>query len=314
MRINRGFGDRTMVAASPRLREVVGIDVGGTKTHLALGYGEHVSKELTVSTPTWRTHSGRQNAAALHGLVRDWLGDAGLGHPLVVGAHGCDSTEQCDEFAAELRRYFAGGVLVVNDAELLVPAAARQDGIGLIAGTGSIAVARVDGRLVTAGGWGWVLGDEGGAAGLVREAARAVLGALDRGERTDPLGKRLLAAFEAIDGPQLALAVTTSPSAARLGEHSAEIFAAADEGSALAGLVIRDAGRQLAELVDRLICRGVVTGQVVAGGSVLLGQVRLHDSFVTALGGRHPDVAVQLIDRAPVFGALALGNSVPVEH
>jgi glucosamine kinase len=297
-----------MEAASDRPREVVGIDVGGTKTHLALGLGGTVVKEWTLSTPSWRTHSLQDNAVGLHGLVRGWLGDEALRLPLVVGAHGCDSTEQCDTFAAALRGYFSGGVLVVNDAELLVPAASRRDGIGLIAGTGSIAVARVDGRLVTAGGWGWVLGDEGGAAGLVREATRAVLGQLDRGDPIDPLSRRLLASFEVSDGAQLAMAVTSSSSAAWLGERAVEIFRAADEGSVLAVLVIREAGRQLADLVDRLIRRGVAGGQVVAGGSVLLGQRRLHDTFLKALGGRHPEVAVHVLDRAPVFGALALAD------
>ncbi|MFF0267070.1 N-acetylglucosamine kinase [Kribbella sp. NPDC004536] len=295
-------------------REVVGVDIGGTKTHLALGSGGRIGREWTVSTPTWRTHSRPGNATALWGLVRDWLGDDGLRLPLVVGAHGCDTTEQCDEFAVALRQYFTGGVLVVNDAELLVPAAGAGDGIGLIAGTGSIAVARVQGDLVTAGGWGWVLGDEGGAAGLVREAARAVLGELDRGEPADPLGRRLLGVFEATDGPELALAVTTSTSAASLGERAVEIFDAADEGSALAVLVIQEAGQQLAELVDRLIRRGVTTGQVVAGGSVLLGQRRLYDAFAAALGRRHSELAVQLLDRAPVLGALALGDSVPASY
>jgi N-acetylglucosamine kinase-like BadF-type ATPase len=104
------------------------------------------------------------------------------------------------------------------------------------------------------------------------------------------------------------MAVTTSTSAAWLGERAIEIFRAADEGSSLAVLVIREAGRQLADLVDRLLGRGVVAGQVVAGGSVLLRQGRLHDAFLKALGGRHPEVSVQVLDRAPVLGALALAE------
>ena len=43
---------------------------------------------------------------------------------------------------AELRRHFAGPVAVVNDAELMPLAMGVVDGIGLVAGTGSIAVAR----------------------------------------------------------------------------------------------------------------------------------------------------------------------------
>ena len=67
-------------------------------------------------------------------------------------------------------------VQVLNDAELLPAALGLNHQIGLVAGTGSVAVSRSPktGMLV-AGGWGWVIGDEGSAAGLIREAGRAVL-------------------------------------------------------------------------------------------------------------------------------------------
>ena len=59
-------------------------------------------------------------------------------------------------------------VRVVNDAELLPAALGLSHEIGLVAGTGSIAVNRTrGGRMLAAGGWGWI-GDEGGA-GLLRE-------------------------------------------------------------------------------------------------------------------------------------------------
>ena len=57
----------------------------------------------------------------------------------------------------------------------------------MVSGTGSIGVARdADRNLVIAGGWGWILGDEGGASGIVREAVRAVLAAIDPGEARRP--------------------------------------------------------------------------------------------------------------------------------
>jgi N-acetylglucosamine kinase-like BadF-type ATPase len=291
---------------------VLGIDVGGTHTRIALGSANRLDDELNVATTSWRTHALDHNAAQLSRLVRDWLGEPALDLPLAVGAHGCDSTEQCDRFAAALRRDFTAQVVVVNDAELLVPASGRAAGIGVIAGTGSIAVTRdADGRLLTAGGWGWVLGDEGGAAGLVREAVRAVLGRLDRGDPPDPLGRRLLRTFAAADGAQLAMAVTAAPSAAWLGERVIEVFHAAEEGSTLGALVIRQAGEQLADLVDRLVGRGVPSTEVVAGGSVLLSQPRLGEAFLGALGAGHPELSVDLLDRPPVYGALALAAAAP---
>lgn len=286
--------------------KTLGVDIGGTKTQFVLAAGGVAERELTVETPSWRTHSHASNAVALSGLVRGWLGDDALGWALGVGAHGCDSTELCDFFAAELAKYFTGTVRVVNDAELLTHALGLADGIGVIAGTGSIAVARVDGRLVTAGGWGWVLGDEGSAAGLVREAARAVLGAMDRGERLDQLGRRLLDSVQVEGGPELALKVSTADSTAWVGSHAEEIFRAADEGSALAEEVVRRAGAELATLVDRLIARGVDGRRIVAGGTVILAQPMLREVFVRAVADRHPGSTVDFLDRPPVMGALAL--------
>jgi N-acetylglucosamine kinase-like BadF-type ATPase len=300
-----------MEAALPRSTEVIGIDVGGTKTQLALGLGMELVKERIVSTPSWRTHDAQSNAVALAALVRDWLGDEAMARPLAVGSHGCDSTELCVEFETELHRHFTGPVRVVNDAELLVPAVSQRSGIGLIAGTGSIAVSRdPDGRLLTAGGWGWVLGDEGGAVGLVREAARAALAALDRGNPPDVLARRLFAAFDVTGGAGLALAITTATSAAWLGARAIEVFRAADEGSRLAEGVITDAGRQLAGLVDLLLRRGASGELVVAAGTVLLTQDRLRDAFLAAMATAHPEVTVHLLDRPPVLGALALATKL----
>ncbi len=48
-----------------------------------------------------------------------------------------------------------GKIKVVNDPELLVPAAGFVTGIGVVSGTGSIAVARTaDDEMLVAGGWG----------------------------------------------------------------------------------------------------------------------------------------------------------------
>ena len=105
----------------------------------------------------------------------------------MVGAHGCDTAAQCDLFQGHLHPLLKGAVEVVNDAELLVPAAGYGVGVGVVAGTGSIAVARrPDRTMLVAGGWGWILGDEGSAPGLVREAARAVRAAIDAGEPFRP--------------------------------------------------------------------------------------------------------------------------------
>ena len=68
-------------------------------------------------------------------------------------------------------------MLVTTDADIaLTGALAGDPGIVVIAGTGSIAYGRnAEGQTARAGGWGFMLGDEGGAFWIARAAIRAAL-------------------------------------------------------------------------------------------------------------------------------------------
>jgi N-acetylmuramic acid 6-phosphate etherase len=76
----------------------------------------------------------------------------------------------------------AGHVEITNDAALLLAAGTPQGwGLAIVAGTGSIAFGRTpDGRIDRAGGWGYILGDEGSAYGIVTGALRASARAVDQ--------------------------------------------------------------------------------------------------------------------------------------
>jgi N-acetylglucosamine kinase-like BadF-type ATPase len=290
---------------------VVGVDIGATKTHLALGENGIVLGEQVVATSSWRAVSSVDNAADLAELIGHLAGESPPRLPVGVGAHGCDSTRQCLAFEDALSRHLAGPVQVRNDAELMPLAMGYSDAIGVVSGTGSIGVARDSSHdLLVAGGWGWILGDEGGASGIVREAVRAVLGAMDRGAAPDQLTDRLMASFHACDGPELFMSFTRSSSAAYWGSYAEEVFAAAEEGSVLAVGVIENAAHELAVLVERLIERGVVTEHVVAGGGVIQTQARLRDLFVASLRATHPEITTTVLDRAPVIGAIRLAGSL----
>jgi N-acetylglucosamine kinase-like BadF-type ATPase len=202
--------------------------------------------------------------------------------------------------------------LVVGDAELLVPAAGLDKGVGLVAGTGSVAVGRLpDGGPVQVGGWGAVLGDEGGAAGLVREAARAVWAAHDRGEEPDALATGLVAAFGVAEVPALGAALEAATDVSgEWGRHSPVVFAAAGAGSPLASAVIADGGRALASLVVRLAGRGVPVDDVVVAGGTVLAQPALYEAFTSALAESLPAARPQRLRVPPVEGAVALARSL----
>lgn len=296
------------------LTHVIGVDVGGTKTRMLLAPIEgEVIRDIVVPTDSWRGALGDAggDAAGLARLLGEHFGAELARSAVAVGAHGCENTAQCRELESALRSHLAAPVVVVNDSELIAPAMGARHAIGMVVGTGSIATARsADGELVTAGGWGWLLGDEGSAPALVRDAVRAVLGDLDAGNPAESLGRALMRSFGVDDGDALALALTQASSPGQWGDSAPVVFAAADEGSVLAQLVIREAGEHLALLVDRLLRRGIRAGAVVAGGSVIENQPRLQDALRDALASTRPEVALSILDKPPVAGALALARGI----
>ncbi|NUO45582.1 MAG: ATPase [Streptomyces sp.] len=291
---------------------VLGIDVGGTKTHLrALAGDTPVTDHVRLSLG-WRPHDPVAAAGWLAALVAEALPTGVRPTALAVGGHACETPRQCAQIRTALQLHFDVPALVVGDAELLAPAAGLDKGVGLVAGTGSVAVGRTaDGSLVQVGGWGAVLGDEGGSAGLVREAARAVWAAHDRGEEPDALAAGLIAAFEVAEVPALGAALERAQDvSAEWGRHAPAVFAAADAGSHLARTVIADGGRGLAALVGRLAARGVAVDDVVVAGGTILAQPLLYDAFTTALADRVPTARPQPLRVPPVEGAVALARSL----
>lgn len=289
---------------------IAGIDIGGTKTQLVVeATGEKVAEKI-LYTAAWRARNNEDaDAEALASLIVA----AGGAMPTitVIGAHGCDSDDDRLALQIRLARHLSGTVLVLNDSELLLPAAGKSSGISVISGTGSIAVSRDSKRrMIAAGGWGWYLGDEGSASGLVREAARTIRFGLDQGEALDPLGRSLIEALDIQSPIEIGRALGKIGSAAGIGRFAPLVFEAADAGSAYAEKVIVEAGVSLAVLTAQLIQRGAPRSDVVTGGGVIARQPRLLAAFKSALTDRVPDLTLTLLGEPPVMGAMALARKL----
>lgn len=290
----------------------MGIDVGGTKTHLRACAGDDPVADHVRSSSGWRPHDPVAAADRLCALIDEALPSGDRPSSVAVGAHACETPRQCEEIRSLLQARLGVPCLVVGDAELLVPAAGLDKGVGLVAGTGSVAVGRrADGTLVQVGGWGAVLGDEGGAAGLVREAARAVWAAHDRGEAPDRLAEGLISAFGVSEVPALGAALESATDvSAEWGRHAPVVFEAAASGSLIAGEVIAEGGRSLASLVVRLAGRGVPVDDVVVSGGTVLAQPALHDALLASLAILVPGARLWPLRVPPVEGAVALARSL----
>ena len=287
-------------------RVVVGLDIGGTKTAVvveSLDGGRLI--DTTVPSEDWDAEPIDDGVRwVIECIARTVPGEYEIA-AVGIGAQGLDSNEISLQFSAAL----PWPALAVNDAALLPAAAGLVEGLGVISGTGSIGVGQdAAGGYVITGGWGWVIGDEAGAAGIVREAVKVALLAHDNLESDDGLLAALLGAFEVQDAERLARAVNDEPTMDNWGPRAPAVFAAAEAGSARAASVIDSAADHLATLVDQLVRRGAVGADVVAAGSVIVNQSRLFDAFSERVAARHPQLTVHLLTVPPVEGALALAR------
>jgi glucosamine kinase len=286
---------------------IAGIDIGGTKTHLLVSEDGNVVADTVVPTSDWRTWDRAADAAALAALITETAkADPAA---IAVGAHGCDTGPHCTQMESDLGAHLTGKIKVVNDSELLVPAAGFEAGIGVVSGTGSIAVARNgEGEMLVAGGWGWILGDEGSAAALVREAARAIRKSIDLGESGDPLVAGLMSKLQTDDATKIGRLLNETRGAAVWGSYADAVFDAASQKSPLASRVIEDGAAALARLVGILISRGADASHVVIGGGVVVEQPSLFEAFRRAMAEVSPKSEITLLRAAPVNGALALAR------
>ncbi|RUY84327.1 ATPase, partial [Mesorhizobium sp. M7A.F.Ca.CA.001.12.2.1] len=79
---------------------IAGVDIGGTKTRIMACQGERIADEVLV-TESWRIRQMETDAETLAGIVAGLCGGVAPA-VLAVGAHGCDTGEQCLRFQALL--------------------------------------------------------------------------------------------------------------------------------------------------------------------------------------------------------------------
>jgi glucosamine kinase len=186
---------------------LVGVDIGGTSTRaLVVGLdGTRIGRgEAAGANPN--SHPYEVAAERVAEAVAAALGpaDPGAAKHCVLGMAGVSKLSDpavAESFHGNLRRIgLTCPVTCVSDAEVAFASATPSpDGTVLVAGTGSVAARIVDHRkTITAGGYGWLLGDEGSAFWIGREAVRATLRALQSGEALGELATSVLA--EALGG------------------------------------------------------------------------------------------------------------------
>lgn len=155
---------------------IVGVDAGASHTVAALARGERVLR-TAVGDPANPNVGGLGPAVdAVARTIERLLGNESAA-AIGVGAAGAGDDAMRSALAAALASRFPHARLTVgDDAHIALRAAIPSgDGIVVIAGTGSIAYAEVGGSSRRAGGYGYLLGDEGSGYAIGAAALRRLL-------------------------------------------------------------------------------------------------------------------------------------------
>ncbi|HEY5981046.1 MAG TPA: BadF/BadG/BcrA/BcrD ATPase family protein [Microlunatus sp.] len=291
----------------------LGIDIGGSKTQALLARNGVVVADVRGPSANPASvglaESARQLRALLAGLAGSGI-DLATITSVCAGAAGVDSPEQETRIATVLAEALpTAAVHVVHDAELLLAAAGTPTGIALIAGTGSVAWGRApDGHRARAGGWGYVLGDDGSGYGIARAAVRHALGRLDAGLGPDALSTHLAAAC-GVERPGLLLDHFYAVSERRYwAERSRTVFELAEAGDPAAYGIVTGAAGALAALVERVSLRLALAGPVILAGGILVHQPLLRRVLTVRLSGIGV-TDLRLLDADPARGAVRLAET-----
>ncbi|MGN6205348.1 BadF/BadG/BcrA/BcrD ATPase family protein [Humibacter sp.] len=298
---------------------LIGVDVGGTKTHLALIDSQGARRDIVRPSSEWRNghlFSDERNLIRL----ASWIGSQALIGTITsvaIGLRDCDTEAELQRARDAVSGALGISVRIENDADLLAPAMGMDRAIAMVVGTGSIVSARdAAGARVTADGHGWLLGDWGSGPGLVRDALIRTLAAMDAGAGPgdDPLIAGLLAHHKAGSAAELAASATLAASPDYWGSAAMRVFEADQAGSALAGETIGFAAQRLADNVAAVVNRGGLGDHVVAAGGVIVNQPALRREVSQRLNSFSPPLELRILDVPPVEGALrlaALASPVP---
>jgi N-acetylglucosamine kinase-like BadF-type ATPase len=204
----------------------------------------------------------------------------------------------------------AARVEVVHDSRLLLAAGGARTGVAVIAGTGSAAWGtNADGEEARAGGWGYLLGDEGSGYWLGREAVRYSLHRMDLGHDPDALTQSLLAATGLAQPGEL-IAHFHSPETGRRywAQQSRVVTEAADAGHAAAGFLVDQAAHDLARMAAQVARQLGIDGPVILGSGLGMNVPRLQERFRAALA-EQGITDVRVLDRDPIFGTIELAGA-----
>jgi glucosamine kinase len=291
------------------------LDAGGTKTdYLLADENRELARVRTGTIKRMRVDAATasqnlesalaqlsaQTGVSMASITRTCIGTAGESVPLVR-----------DWLQSSFNARVGGGLLILGDVEIALEAAFPGGaGVLALAGTGSNVLGRTNGGLlITAGGWGPALADQGSGHRIGLESLRATFLAKDEARQT-----LLLSAvmdFWELSSLDSLVEYANSRPAPDYSKLTEVVVRCAELGDETALAVLRQQGEELAYLVRLVIRRLRVasnehewTPPIAYTGSILENVSQVCDALIAAVQREFPSAQApdKVVD--PIEGAL----------
>ena len=291
-------------------RIAVGVDAGGTSTVAALAQDGRLLRthQGSAANPSSRGIEAASNTIAQ--TITAAL-DGAIPQAIFVGAAGAGREQVAQSIEESLQSRFPGAQITVRDDACIALRAAVPVGNGLvlIAGTGSAAYAEHEGVGYRAGGYGYLLGDEGSGFAIGSAAIRLLLRAYDERAPSDDFTQEIAARLEAQSAMDVLACVYGNPHAVTLIAALAPVvLEAGGHGDRSANKILQTAALELAETVRTLAKRSKLAATeapIVFAGGLLRGNSLLTYLLETRLRNELPSMPILKDDVEPYVGALA---------
>jgi len=285
----------------PAAVHVLGVDAGATKTRILLSDPDrHDVGIQSAGSFNLRQDNPKQLLAHINNAVQRLIPpkdriEIGIG-AIAIGAAGVGTPEERDAVRKVIQsEYRLSHVYVQHDAFIAHHGAFEGEaGVMVTAGTGSIAYGRNDdGDETRAGGWGWLLGDEGSGWWIAREAVRAALAQWEGSGPETRISELLTDTFQVDEAydliPNIYADNIKRPDLVALVEKLADV---ARDGDNVASNLFILAGGEIAELAMNCAKRlNILSGQLKVAllGGVATGATDLIAPGILAAWESDPD-------------------------
>lgn len=287
----------------------LGIDGGGSKTKAVLCdsslniISSCIGKSINFNSAGFE--KARENLAEIADKI---LGGKIVPDAVCIGCAALSS--RADE---KLTERLCDGIFgcrnIILDSDLFI-ALEAMDASGpcavAVCGTGSMATGRLDdGTIINAGGFGYLLGDEGSGYAVSRDAVRAVLRAEEKSAPETLLSDAAEKYFGTADADRMIDFVYSEPVPVKeIAGFAPCVSECAAKGDKVAEEIIRKNAEDFAETVCALLRRMPCGTPLGLWGGIMQNFTEFRNIFINAVNKRFPESEIYLLKNPPEMGAV----------